>query len=52
MKKQLLICLLIVSINLSAQNILTKFERSGGNESPVYTEIIEWWKNWMKDQVK
>jgi Zinc carboxypeptidase len=44
MKKTILFCLLIASINGSAQNILTKFEQSGGKESPVYTDIIDWWK--------
>jgi len=44
MKKTILLCLLIASIDGHAQTILTKFEKSGGKESPVYTEIIEWWK--------
>ncbi|MEP7375842.1 MAG: M14 family metallopeptidase [Chitinophagaceae bacterium] len=44
MKKKFLFCLLIVSINTYAQTILTKFEKSGGKESPVYSEIIDWWK--------
>ena len=26
------------------QTILTKFETSNGKESPVYSEIIDWWK--------
>ncbi|MGZ8559175.1 MAG: M14 family zinc carboxypeptidase [Chitinophagaceae bacterium] len=44
MKKKLLVCFLIAAINGSAQTILTKFEKSGGKESPVYAEIIDWWK--------
>lgn len=44
MKKKILFCLLIASINGYAQTILTKFEKSGGKESPAYPEIIDWWK--------
>jgi hypothetical protein len=36
--------LLLFSLSSSAQNITTKFESSGGKESPVYSEIIDWWK--------
>ncbi len=44
MKKKLLFCLLIASINGSAQPISTIFEKSGGKESPGYSEIIYWWR--------
>ena len=44
MKKILLLCLLVASINGYAQTILTKYEKSGGKESPGYSEIIDWWK--------
>jgi hypothetical protein len=44
MKKKILFCLLVTSISVSAQTILTKFEKSGGKESPSYFEIIDWWK--------
>ena len=37
-----------------AQNITTKFEQSNGKQSPVYFEIIDWWKKLDKqsDYVK
>ncbi len=41
---KLLFLLLVISFSASAQNIPTKFETSGGKESPVYHEIIDWWK--------
>ena len=38
-------CLLILSYCIaSAQTITTRFEQSNGMESPVYPEIIDWWK--------
>src|SRR5512146_3217353 len=41
------ICLLLL-ISLpclvSGQKLLTRFEQSGGTESPAYPEIIDWWK--------
>ena len=36
--------LLLACFSSSAQTITTKFETSGGKESPVYSEIIDWWK--------
>src|SRR6476469_7594359 len=27
-----------------SQKIKTRFELSGGTESPAYSEIVEWWK--------
>jgi len=44
MHKTYLLLLLIISSVVSAQKITTKFERSGGTESPTYYEIVEWWK--------
>ncbi len=45
MRKNLLACLaLLYSCFLSAQTIPTKFEQTGGKETPVYHEIIDWWK--------
>jgi Zinc carboxypeptidase len=44
MKKVLLFCLLFISTYSSAQKITTRFEQSGGKESPTYFEIIDWWK--------
>jgi hypothetical protein len=35
----LFFCTLVLS-----QSITTKFERSGGRETPSYTEIVEWWQ--------
>src|SRR4029079_7628196 len=29
---------------LFSQKITTRFEQSGGTESPTYREIVEWWK--------
>jgi Zinc carboxypeptidase len=40
---QLLLSLFAVQFSYS-QNITTKFERSGGKETPTYSEIIDWWK--------
>ena len=40
---QLFLFLAIVGYSHS-QTITTKFESSGGKESPVYPEIIDWWK--------
>lgn len=36
--------LLFIATNSIAQNITTRFEQSGGKESPTYFEIIDWWK--------
>lgn len=54
MKVVLLPVVLMLSIAGLTQNITTKFEQSGGKESPNYFEIIDWWQNLDKrsDQVK
>lgn len=45
MRKNIIACLaLLYSCFLSAQTIPTKFEQTGGKETPVYHEIIDWWK--------
>ena len=45
MRKNFIACLaLLYSCFLSAQTIPTKFEQTGGKETPVYHEIIDWWK--------
>lgn len=45
MMKKIILCLsFLYGSILSAQNITTKFEQSGGKETPVYHEIIDWWK--------
>lgn len=36
--------LLIFCLFVSAQKITTRFEQSGGTESPTYYEIVKWWK--------
>ncbi len=37
--------LFVLSYNfLWGQSFLTKFEQSGGKESPAYSEIIDWWQ--------
>lgn len=36
--------LLLFCLSASAQKITTRFEKSGGTESPSYSEIIDWWK--------
>lgn len=36
--------LLIFCLSASGQKITTRFEKSGGTESPSYSEIIDWWK--------
>ena len=37
-----LLCILPVAV--TAQNLATQFEQSGGKESPVYADIIKWWQ--------
>jgi Zinc carboxypeptidase len=36
--------LLFISVGSFSQSITTKFEQSGGKESPTYEEIINWWQ--------
>ncbi len=44
--KKVLFYLLTVGLVLStnAQNFPTRFEQSGGKQTPTYFEIIDWWK--------
>src|SRR5258705_914346 len=44
MRKLFLSLLITISANSFGQNITTKFEQSGGKESPTYPEIIDWWQ--------
>src|SRR5450432_430261 len=44
MRKILLFISMIFSVSLFSQTITTKFEQSGGKESPAYNEIIDWWQ--------
>lgn len=54
MRKFLLLLLLSSRIHSIAQVPPTRFEISGGKESPTYTEIIDWWQKMDKasDYVK
>ena len=41
------ICFLVLAfshLNAFAQQITTRFETSGGRETPTYFEIIDWWQ--------
>lgn len=43
--KKILLFLGICAVGTTfAQDITTRFERSGGTQSPPYNEIIDWWK--------
>jgi hypothetical protein len=44
MRKLLASLLLLLSLTSSTQNLSTRFERSGGKETPTYFEIIDWWQ--------
>ncbi len=44
MKRFILLTALGFSVSLSAQEITTKFELTGGRQTPTYYEIIDWWK--------
>jgi hypothetical protein len=44
MKKKILLISLLISLSLFSQTIKTKFEISGGKETPAYSEIIDWWQ--------
>lgn len=44
MRKIFLLVLQIFSVFSFSQNITTKFEQTGGKQSPTYFEIIDWWK--------
>jgi hypothetical protein len=35
---------LLIGMSSFAQKFITKFEQSGGKESPEYTDVIAWWK--------
>lgn len=41
---RLLIALLFFFFHSSYAQHLTKFEQSGGTQTPTYTEVIQWWK--------
>ena len=44
MQKNLLLFLISFPSIVFSQHITTRFEKSGGTESPSYSEIIDWWK--------
>jgi len=46
MKKQFIVTAFLLQILVSAvaQNIPTRFEQSGGTQTPTYSENIDWWK--------
>jgi hypothetical protein len=44
MRTIVLSILILVPVSLFSQTITTKFERSGGKQSPAYAEIIDWWQ--------
>src|ERR1043166_4538748 len=44
MKKLILIFILFNTLPGNSQNLFTKFETSGGTQSPSYYEIIDWWQ--------
>jgi Zinc carboxypeptidase len=46
MKKLFIVAIFLLQFLLPAvaQTITTRFEQSGGTQTPLYTEIIDWWK--------
>jgi Zinc carboxypeptidase len=44
MRKIFLFITMLIFVSGFAQNITTRFEQSGGKQSPTYFEIIDWWK--------
>ena len=44
MRKICLLLLISLPSVVFSQHITTRFEQSGGTESPTYYEIVEWWK--------
>lgn len=44
MRKFFLLLTITLSVSSFSQNLITRFEKSGGMESPPYNEIIDWWK--------
>jgi Zinc carboxypeptidase len=44
MRKISMLFLISLPLLVFSQHITTRFEQSGGTESPAYSEIIDWWK--------
>ena len=44
MRKIFLLLLVSFPLIVFSQRITTRFENSGGTESPTYYEMVEWWK--------
>ena len=45
MRKLLTVLGLFIFGSVSAQNLSTPFENSGGKKTATYQEIVSWWKN-------
>ena len=45
MRNIVLSLFLLFSLPSLCQNFITRFEQSGGTESPTYPQIIQWWKS-------
>lgn len=54
MKYYFFLLAIFITSHIHSQNITTKFEQSGGKQSPTYYEIIDWWKklDQQSDKVK
>ena len=44
MRKCFLALILISTLAGNSQNLITRFEKSGGTQTPTYFEIIDWWQ--------
>jgi hypothetical protein len=44
MRKICILLLLVLPKVIFSQHMTTRFEQSGGTESPTYYQIVEWWK--------
>src|SRR5678816_2907099 len=44
MRKICILLLLILPKVIFSQHMTTRFEQTGGTESPTYCQIVEWWK--------
>src|SRR5438105_169882 len=42
--RQCLLFLVLFPFMAKSQSFITRYEQSGGNQTPVYEEIIAWWK--------
>ena len=44
MRLGFLVLILITNLTGNTQTLLTRFEKSGGTQTPTYFEIIDWWQ--------